>query len=78
MKRVRCDGCSKTFTPKLKERPVKDGGAEQRFRCPYCRKWYVVATITAEGVRIRQQMQTASPEQLPDLQRRMAQEVSGK
>ena len=61
----------------LKERPVRGGGAEQHFRCPFCRHTYIVATITTEGVRIRQQMQTASAEQLPELRRRMAQEVSG-
>ena len=38
---------------------------------------YIAATITAEGVRIRRQMQMAGPEQLPELRSRMAQEVSG-
>lgn len=77
MKRVRCDKCSKSFALKLKERPVRGGGAEQFFRCPTCRHTYIVATITVEGVRIRQQMQTATPEQLTELRKRMAQEVSG-
>ena len=77
IERVRCDKCSKSFAPKLKERPARAGGTEQFFRCPTCRHTYIVATITAEGVRIRQQMQTAHPEQLSELRRRMAQEVSG-
>jgi transcription elongation factor Elf1 len=77
LKWVRCDKCGKRFALKLKERPVRGGGAEQFFRCPYCRHTYTVATITTAGVRIRQQMQLASPDQLPELRKRMAQEVRG-
>lgn len=77
MKPVRCDGCGKSFAPKLKERQVPGGGAQQLFRCPHCRRTYIVAHITAEGLRIRRQMQTASPDQLPELRRRMAAEVRG-
>lgn len=53
---VNCDNCGNPFTVDLKERPVSGGGAEQRFRCPHCKRWFYVAFITAEGIRIRQQI----------------------
>ncbi len=56
MPNVKCDGCNKQFAIELKERPLAGGGAQQRFQCPHCKKYYVVANITAEGVKIRQQV----------------------
>lgn len=53
---VKCDGCSKSFVIELKERPLACGGAQQRFQCPHCKKYYVVANITPAGVKIRQQV----------------------
>lgn len=65
---VNCDKCGKPFAIDLKERPVSGGGAEQRFRCPHCRHWYYVAFITAEGIRIRQQIKSVEEQmrQRPD------------
>ena len=51
-----CEGCKKRFTIELKERPLPGGGAQQRFRCPHCGKYYLVANISAEGIKIRQQL----------------------
>ena len=53
---VTCDGCKKRFTIELKERPLAGGGAQQRFQCPHCKKYYVVANISAEGIKVRQQL----------------------
>lgn len=57
-----CDGCGQSFRPVLKERPIKGGGMQQRFRCPHCRRYYVVANITPEGLKIRQRLQAVSAE----------------
>lgn len=53
---VTCEGCTRRFTIELKERPLPGGGAQQRFKCPHCGKYYLVANISAEGVKIRQQL----------------------
>lgn len=54
---VTCERCGGRFEPKLKERPLKGGGAERRFRCFWCAAWYVVAIITPLGVKLMQQIQ---------------------
>lgn len=53
---VTCDRCGGRFEAVLKERPLRGGGAERRFRCPWCNKWYIVCTITPLGVKIFQQI----------------------
>lgn len=53
---VVCEGCQKRFAIELKERPLPGGGAQQRFKCPHCGKVYNVANISAEGIKIRQQL----------------------
>lgn len=53
---VTCERCGSRFEPKLKQRPLKGGGAERRFRCPWCAAWYVVAVITPLGVKLLQQI----------------------
>ncbi|GIV73554.1 hypothetical protein [Caldilinea sp.] len=77
MRAVCCDRCGRSFAPQLRERPLRGGGAQQLFRCPHCRHAYVVANITAEGLRLRRQMQVARPEALPELRCRMGREVTG-
>lgn len=52
-----CERCGSRFEPKLKQRPLKGGGAERRFRCPWCAAWYAVAIITPLGVKLMQQIQ---------------------
>lgn len=54
---VICERCGGRFEPQLKERPLKGGGVERRFRCPWCRAWYVAAVITSLGVKLMQQIQ---------------------
>ena len=54
---VICERCGGRFEPQLKERPLKGGGAERRFRCPWCAAWHVVAIITPLGVKLMQQIQ---------------------
>lgn len=54
---VTCERCGGRFEPQLKERPLKGGGAERRFRCSWCNKWYTVAIITPLGVKLMQQIQ---------------------
>ena len=53
---VICERCGGRFSPVLKQRPLPGGGAERRFRCPWCAAWYVVAVITPLGVRLMQQI----------------------
>lgn len=64
---VTCERCGGRFEPQLKERPLKGGGVERRFRCQWCNKWYVVAVITPLGVKLMQQIQQVETqlEQLP-------------
>lgn len=54
---VTCDSCRASFTPVVKDRPLRGGGKERRFRCPHCRRWYVVAIFTPAGVKIAQEIQ---------------------
>ena len=61
---VKCDGCNKQFAIELRERPLPGGGAQQRFRCPHCGKYYVVANISALGVKIRQQLKVVEAQLL--------------
>lgn len=62
-KRIYCDHCGQVMaTIKLVERPVAGGGLEQRFRCEHCQRWYLVATFSAEGVRLRSRIQELDQE----------------
>ncbi len=54
---ITCDSCHASFTPVVKDRPLRGGGKERRFRCPQCRRWYVVAVFTPAGVKIAQEIQ---------------------
>lgn len=54
---VTCDSCRASFTPGVKDRPLRGGGKERRFRCPHCRRWYIVAVFTPAGVKIAQEIQ---------------------
>lgn len=75
---VICERCGGRFEPQLKERPLKGGGAERRFRCPWCAAWHVVAIITPLGVKLMQQIQqvNAQLEQSPYDERLIAQRDS--
>lgn len=50
--KVHCDKCGVHFVPSVKDRPTPGGGKQRRFRCPHCKKWYVVANFTPLAVRI--------------------------
>lgn len=51
-----CDSCRALFAPVVKDRPLRGGGKERRFRCPHCGRWYVVAVFTPAGVKIAQEL----------------------
>lgn len=83
-----CERCGSRFEPTLKERPTPGGGAERRFRCPWCQAWYVVAVITPLGVKLMQQIRQIEAEmkrgavsdlqeRLKDLREQLKPEVSG-
>lgn len=84
--RFYCDECKEPFTPKLREKRTKDGGAKQWFRCPGCGHKYPVCLISKKGIGIRARLQSylkASPgfrkanaEVIADLQEQMKQEVT--
>lgn len=61
---VTCDGCGREFRIEPKVKPLKGGGEEHFFRCPNkrCRRRYVTARITAEGVRLRREIERARGE----------------
>lgn len=73
---VTCDRCSKKFEPVVKEKPVKGGGAQMFIKCPRCRKQYPIANITAEGIKIRQEMQNATGDELMRLREEYAKHVT--
>jgi len=54
---VTCDSCRASFTPAFDDRPLRGGGKERRFRCPYCLRWYIVAVFTPLAVKIGQEIQ---------------------
>ena len=56
---VYCDSCSGGFVPQLVEEPSADGGAKQWFSCPHCGDVYLVATFTARGLLLRDQLAEA-------------------
>ena len=76
-KRIICDKCGKMFDPIVKEKPVKGGGAQMFIKCPRCRQQYIIANITAEGVKIREQIKTATGDELVRLREEYSQHVTG-
>ena len=56
---VYCDSCTAGFAPQLVETPTPDGGARQTFDCPSCGDVYLVATFTARGLQLRDQLAEA-------------------
>ena len=74
---VTCDKCNLKFDPVVKEKPVKGGGAQMFMKCPRCRKQYVIANITAEGVKIREQIKNAIGDELVRLREEYAKHVTG-
>lgn len=56
---VFCDSCGLPFVPEVIESPTQDGGARQSFQCPHCHDTYLVATFTARGLELRDQLQEA-------------------
>ena len=72
-----CDKCHREFDIVVKEKPVKGGGAKLFFKCPHCRKQYLIANITAEGVKIREQIKTATGDELVRLREEYSQHVTG-
>lgn len=83
--RFYCDGCKEPFTPKLKEKRTKDGGAKQWFNCPNCQAKYPVCKITRKGLELRARLQSysksssgfrkANTKLIADLQEEMKREV---
>lgn len=75
---VTCERCGGRFEPQLKERPTPGGGAERRFRCLWCKQWYVVAVITPLGVKLMKaiaqveaEMRRREGSDVTDLRRRL-------
>lgn len=56
---VVCDTCGLQFAPNVVEDPTADGGARQWFQCVHCHDTYLVATFTARGLELRDQLQEA-------------------
>lgn len=54
-----CDSCHQSFTPTLKQKPLRSGGAERFFRCPHCKARYRVASYTPTGVALLAEIQAA-------------------
>lgn len=54
--RVRCSDCGRAFKPNLVDDPLPDGGALRRFACPHCGQQYIVAKISAKGVRLIEEL----------------------
>lgn len=54
---TRCDSCGHVWRPELKIRPQVAGSEEWLFHCPRCHKRYPVATISARGIRCRDELQ---------------------
>lgn len=83
--RLFCDACKEPFTPKLKEKRIKDGGAKQWFSCPHCQAKYPVCKITRKGLELRARLQSyaksspgfrkAHAQVIADLQEEMKREV---
>ena len=75
--KVTCDKCATKFDPVVKEKPVKGGGAQMFIKCPRCRSQYVIANITAEGIKIREQIKNATGDELLRLRELYSYEVTG-
>lgn len=56
---VYCDECGLQFAPQVEEAPTADGGARQRFSCPHCFAEFLVCTITARGLELRDKLREA-------------------
>jgi hypothetical protein len=88
VKPVTCNGCGERFRPKLVARPTADGGEGWQYCCPYCQRWYTAGSVSARGVKIRQELQVVEEalllkpgnesliKKLKDLQQAMLAEVS--
>ena len=59
---IRCDRCGQAFELQVKDRPLRGGGKERRFRCPHCKHWYHVATFTPLGVKLAQEIEQVEAE----------------
>ncbi len=58
--KVTCETCGTRFASNLTEAPLEDGGIRLSFSCPNCATVYPVLRMTAEGVRIRAQLQVTT------------------
>lgn len=56
---VYCDECGLQFAPNVVEEPTADGGARQSFQCPHCFAEFLVCTITARGLQLRDKLREA-------------------
>lgn len=70
-----CDACKEPFTPRLKEKRIKDGGAKQWFNCPHCGQKYPVCKITRKGLELRARLQSYA-KALPGFQKANAQVIA--
>lgn len=65
MMTITCHFCQKAIAPAdltIKDRPLRGGGKERRFRCPHCKRWYTVAVFTPTGVRLANEIRQAEAE----------------
>lgn len=56
---VVCDECDRMFRPNVVEEPTADGGARQTFSCVHCQAEFLVCTITARGLQLRDKLREA-------------------
>lgn len=59
MRYVACDECGCAVIPEARETPTDDGGVTMELPCPRCGAVFPVARITAEGVRLRGELQAS-------------------
>ena len=56
---VTCEQCDRPFTATVLYEPTDEGGELVCFDCPHCDRRYEAATVTAHGIRLREQLQRA-------------------